>query len=90
MVRYGDGIDIKGIISTVTERLSAGNGCYHSCFAMRLNLLPSKEVLLFSHLGCCVCLVLTFRSFGFIKILQCSKFLKNTFKDMQRMSGGLT
>lgn len=58
MVRYGDGIDIKGIISTVTERLSAGNGCYHSCFAMRLNLLPSKEVQFLSLLSCFICLVL--------------------------------
>ncbi|XP_066248998.1 focal adhesion kinase 1 isoform X2 [Euwallacea similis] len=43
VVRYGDSIDIKGIISTVTEKLSIGNGHYNGCFALRLTQLYSKE-----------------------------------------------
>ncbi|XP_066151568.1 focal adhesion kinase 1 isoform X1 [Euwallacea fornicatus] len=43
VVRYGDSIDIKGIILTVTERLSTGNGHYNGCFALRLTQLDSKE-----------------------------------------------
>ncbi|KAJ8925398.1 hypothetical protein NQ315_009230 [Exocentrus adspersus] len=44
VVRYGDTIDIKGIISTVTERLSTGERYYNGLYAMRLSRPPSTEV----------------------------------------------
>ncbi|XP_019880199.2 focal adhesion kinase 1 isoform X4 [Aethina tumida] len=44
VVRYGGTIDIKGIISTVTERLSTGERDYKSLYAMRLSRPPSSEV----------------------------------------------
>ncbi|XP_050308288.1 focal adhesion kinase 1 isoform X1 [Anthonomus grandis grandis] len=44
VVRYGDSIDIKGIISTVTERLSAHNGYYSGIYALRLTSSKSKQV----------------------------------------------
>ncbi|KAJ8946436.1 hypothetical protein NQ318_014423 [Aromia moschata] len=44
VVRYGDTIDIKGIISTVTERLSTGERYYNGLYAMRLSRPPSNEV----------------------------------------------
>lgn len=43
MVRYGDAIDIKGIISTVTERLSSGERHYRGVYAMRLCRPASGE-----------------------------------------------
>ncbi|XP_060536517.1 focal adhesion kinase 1-like isoform X2 [Cylas formicarius] len=44
VVRFGDTIDIKGIISTVTERLSTGERDYKGLYAMRLTRPPSNEV----------------------------------------------
>ncbi|XP_018568547.1 focal adhesion kinase 1 isoform X5 [Anoplophora glabripennis] len=44
VVRYGDSIDIKGIISTVTERLSTGERYYNGLYAMRLSRPPSNEM----------------------------------------------
>ncbi|KAJ8968098.1 hypothetical protein NQ314_002469, partial [Rhamnusium bicolor] len=44
VVRYGDTIDIKGIISTVTERLSTGERYYNGLYAMRLSRPSSNEV----------------------------------------------
>ncbi|CAH0551901.1 unnamed protein product [Brassicogethes aeneus] len=44
VVRYGGTIDIKGIISTVTERLSTGERDYKGLYAMRLSRPPSNEV----------------------------------------------
>ncbi|KAK9873712.1 hypothetical protein WA026_002069 [Henosepilachna vigintioctopunctata] len=44
LVKYGDSIDIKGIISIVTDRLStAGERYYKKLYAMRLSRLSSKE-----------------------------------------------
>lgn len=36
IVRYGDAIDVKGIITTVTARLSTGERYYRGVYAMRL------------------------------------------------------
>lgn len=44
IVKYGDSIDIKGIISIVTDRLSTvGERYYKKLYAMRLCRLSSKE-----------------------------------------------
>lgn len=43
MVRYGDAIDIKGIISTVTARLSTGERYYKRVYAMRLTRPSTGE-----------------------------------------------
>lgn len=44
MVKYGDAIDVKGIISLVTERLSTGERYYNNLYAMRLHHLNTREV----------------------------------------------
>ncbi|KAL1501947.1 hypothetical protein ABEB36_007171 [Hypothenemus hampei] len=44
VVRYGDSIDIKGIISTVTERLSSKNGYYSGLFTLCLRDMQSKQI----------------------------------------------
>ncbi|CAH1126716.1 unnamed protein product [Ceutorhynchus assimilis] len=44
VVRYTDSIDIKGLIGTVTEKLSTENGFYNGLFAMRLARPPTKEI----------------------------------------------
>ncbi|XP_076260308.1 protein tyrosine kinase 2 Fak isoform X2 [Rhynchophorus ferrugineus] len=44
VIRYGDSIDIKGIISTVTERLSTGERDYKGLYAMRLTRPPSGDI----------------------------------------------
>lgn len=43
VVRYGDAIDVKGIISTVTARLSSGERYYKGVYAMRLCRPSSGE-----------------------------------------------
>ncbi|CAH1111203.1 unnamed protein product [Psylliodes chrysocephalus] len=43
VVRYGDTVEIKGIIQTVTERLSTGERYYNGLYAMRLSRPPSTE-----------------------------------------------
>lgn len=53
VVKYGDAIDVKGIISLVTERLSTGERYFKNLYAMRLYHLTSREVSFF------------FNSFGF-------------------------
>lgn len=45
VVRYGDSIDIEGIISTVTERLSTGDRYYKGLYALRLTRPPCTEVI---------------------------------------------
>lgn len=44
MVKYGDAIDVKGIISTVTQRLSGGERYYTGLYAMSLKKMSSGEV----------------------------------------------
>lgn len=44
VVRYGDAIDVKGIILTVTERLSIGERYYTGLYAMRLCRPSTGEV----------------------------------------------
>ncbi|CAG9860435.1 unnamed protein product [Phyllotreta striolata] len=44
VVRYGDNVEIKGIIQTVTERLSTGERYYNGLYAMRLSRPPSTEM----------------------------------------------
>ncbi|CAH1995793.1 unnamed protein product [Acanthoscelides obtectus] len=43
VVRYGDNVEIKGIILTVTERLSTGGRYYNGLYSMRLSRPPSTE-----------------------------------------------
>lgn len=49
VVRHGDNIDIKGIISTVTERLSTGERD-QKVYAMRLSRVSSSEVIFVENL----------------------------------------
>nr|CAI5832843.1 unnamed protein product [Callosobruchus analis] len=44
VVRYGDSVEIKGIILTVTERLSTGGRYFNGLYSMRLSRPPSTEV----------------------------------------------
>jgi hypothetical protein len=44
IVKYGDTVDVKGIISTVTERLSIGERYYTGLYAMRLCRPSTGEV----------------------------------------------
>lgn len=46
VVKYGDAIDVKGIISLVTERLSTGERHYKSLYAMRLHHVTNGEVII--------------------------------------------
>lgn len=43
VVKFGDAIDVKGIISLVTSRLAVGNRHYKSLYAMRLHHPGSGE-----------------------------------------------
>ncbi|KAG5900576.1 hypothetical protein JTB14_022881 [Gonioctena quinquepunctata] len=43
VVRYGDTVEIKTVIQTVTERLSTGERYYNGLYAMRLSRPPSTE-----------------------------------------------
>ncbi|XP_063919594.1 focal adhesion kinase 1 isoform X3 [Zophobas morio] len=44
IIKYGDAVDVKGIISTVTERLSIGERYYTGLYAMRLCRPSTGEV----------------------------------------------
>ncbi|KAF5297586.1 hypothetical protein FQA39_LY12062 [Lamprigera yunnana] len=44
VVKYGDAIDVKGIISLVTERLSTGERYFKNMYAMRLYHITMREV----------------------------------------------
>ncbi|XP_015837462.1 focal adhesion kinase 1 isoform X8 [Tribolium castaneum] len=44
VIKYGDAVDVKGIISTVTERLSIGERYYTGLYAMRLCRPSTGEV----------------------------------------------
>ncbi|XP_031358056.1 focal adhesion kinase 1-like isoform X3 [Photinus pyralis] len=44
LVKYGDAIDVKGIISLVTERLSTGERYYKNMYAMRLYHITTREI----------------------------------------------
>ncbi|XP_025831633.1 focal adhesion kinase 1 isoform X2 [Agrilus planipennis] len=44
VVKYGDAIDVKGIISLVTERLSTGERYYKNSYAMRLRHVTTGEI----------------------------------------------
>ncbi|XP_074035838.1 protein tyrosine kinase 2 Fak isoform X3 [Leptinotarsa decemlineata] len=44
VVRFGDTVEIKAIIQTVTERLSTGERYYNILYAMRLSRPPSTEM----------------------------------------------
>ncbi|XP_049835463.1 focal adhesion kinase 1 isoform X3 [Schistocerca gregaria] len=44
LVKYGDAIDVKGIISLVTSRLASGERACQNMYAMRLVHPPSGEV----------------------------------------------
>ncbi|CAG9813532.1 unnamed protein product [Phaedon cochleariae] len=44
VVKYGDAVEIKAIIQTVTDRLSTGERYYNGLYAMRLSRLHSSEV----------------------------------------------
>ncbi|KAK4884842.1 hypothetical protein RN001_001113 [Aquatica leii] len=43
VVKYGDAIDVKGIISLVTERLSTGERYFKNMYAMRLYHITTRE-----------------------------------------------
>jgi hypothetical protein len=43
VVKFGDAIDVKGIISLVTTRLAAGTRHYRNLYAMRLHHPGSGE-----------------------------------------------
>ncbi|XP_015113261.1 focal adhesion kinase 1 isoform X2 [Diachasma alloeum] len=43
VVKFGDAIDVKGIISLVTSRLAVGTRHYRNLYAMRLHHLASSE-----------------------------------------------
>ncbi|XP_014212063.1 focal adhesion kinase 1 [Copidosoma floridanum] len=43
VVKFGDAIDVKGIISLVTSRLAAGTRHYRNLYAMRLHHTSSSE-----------------------------------------------
>lgn len=43
MVKFGDAIDVKGIISLVTSRLAVGTRQYRNLYAMRLHHPGSGE-----------------------------------------------
>lgn len=43
VVKFGDAIDVKGIISLVTSRLAAGTRHYRNLYAMRLHHPGSGE-----------------------------------------------
>lgn len=44
IVKFGDAIDVKGIISLVTSRLATGPRVFQQCYAMRLHHVASGEI----------------------------------------------
>lgn len=70
VVRYGDTVEMKQIIQTVTERLSTGERYYNGLYAMRLSRPPSTEVakMQTSKLLHGFSIRIFFRCIGYIKI----------------------
>jgi hypothetical protein len=68
IVKYGDTVDVKGIISTVTERLSIGERYYTGLYAMRLCRPSTGEVRICSSCRTIEELVSRGRSIGYIRI----------------------